>query len=128
MQTNMVGVFNFTKAVLNNMIENQSGAIINISSLAGKSGFVGGSTYAATKHAVMGFTRSLLLEIRKYNIKVCAVCPGSVSTDMIANSQLHSKNFSRILQPQDVAEVVNTVINLPIHATISEIEIRPTNP
>src|SRR4030042_1030863 len=75
---NLYGVNNFTRAVIDHMIANRSGSIINISSLAGKTAFVGGTMYSATKHAVLGFTKSLMLEVREYNIKVSAVCPGSV--------------------------------------------------
>ena len=126
--TNVYGVYNFTKAVLKNMIEMKSGTIINIASLAGKNGFVGGTMYTATKHAVMGFTKSLLLEVREYNIKVSAVCPGSVSTEMILNSPMAPLNIDKILTPNDIAEVVSLIINLPISANLSELDIRPTNP
>src|SRR3989339_583942 len=78
---NLYGVYNFTKAVIDNMIANRKGSIINISSLAGKNAFVGGTIYGATKHALMGFTKSLMLEVREYNIRVAAICPGSVNTD-----------------------------------------------
>ncbi len=125
---NMYGVFNFSKAVLPNMIDNNSGSIINISSLAGKNGFQNGTTYSATKHAVMGFTKSLFLEVRKYNIRVAAVCPGSVLTNLISNNEMSPKNPENILKPADVAEVVLSIIKLPVNALVSEIEIRPTNP
>ena len=65
---NLYGVYNFTKAVIDNMIANRKGSIINISSLAGKNAFVGGTMYGATKHALMGFTKSLMLEVREYCI------------------------------------------------------------
>jgi 3-oxoacyl-[acyl-carrier protein] reductase len=126
--TNIYGVFNFSKAVLNGMIENNRGSIINISSLAGKNGFKMGSTYAATKHAVMGFTRSLMLEVRDKGIRVAAICPGSVVTDMIINSELHPKSTESLLEPSDVAETVYSVLKLPARALVSEIEIRPASP
>ncbi len=128
MNTNVYGIYNFTKAVSPNMIENKKGTIINISSLAGKNGFVYGTMYAATKHAVMGFTRSLMLELREYNIRVVAVCPGSVMTDMISNAPVKPSNPDKILAPEDVASTVKSIIELPDRANISELEIRPTNP
>ena len=128
MEANMYGVFNFTKAVLDNMIERNSGNIINISSLAGKNPFVYGTTYSATKHALMGFTRSLLLEVRQYNIRVTAICPGSVNTDMISGTPIEPKDADRVLTPADIAETVFTILNLPVTALVSEIDIRPTNP
>ena len=125
--TNVIGVYNFTKAVIDNMIKRKNGTIINIVSQAGKMGFSYGTAYAATKHAVMGFSKSLMLEVRKHNIRVVAVCPGSVETDMINNSPIH-KNIKQVLKPQDIADIVATTINLPNRALISEIDIRPTNP
>lgn len=128
MEVNVYGIYNFTKAVISGMIENKNGSVINISSLAGKNGFVHGSMYSATKHAVMGFSKSLMMEVRDYNIRVAAVCPGSVATEMIANTPIQPKDNLKVLQPEDVAEVVSTVIKLPVRALVSEIEIRPTNP
>jgi len=124
---NLYGVYNFTKAVIDNMIANRTGSIINISSLAGKNAFVGGTIYGATKHALMGFTKSLMLEVREYNIRVAAICPGSVNTDFFIDKDI-KPDLDRILRPEDVAEAVVTIINLPIRALISEIDIRPTNP
>lgn len=126
--TNLYGVYNFTKAVLPDMIRKRSGSIINISSLAGKNGFVGGSLYAATKHGLMGMTKCLMLEVREHNIRVASVCPGSVGTDLILNTALSPLNPEKILSPSDVAEVVLSILNLPHRALISEVEVRPTNP
>jgi 3-oxoacyl-[acyl-carrier protein] reductase len=125
--TNVIGVYNFTKAVIDNMIKRKNGSIINIVSQAGKMGFSYGTAYAATKHAVMGFSKSLMLEVRKHNIRVITVCPGSVETGMIENSPIH-KNIKQVLKPHDIAEIVAAAIYLPNRALISEIDIRPTNP
>ncbi len=122
---NIYGVYNFTKAVINQMIERQNGYIINISSLAGKNSFVSGTMYAATKHALMGFTRSLMLEVREYGVKVAAVCPGSVDTEFFSG---HRMDNPKILQSDDIAEAVSVILRLPDNALISEIDIRPANP
>jgi 3-oxoacyl-[acyl-carrier protein] reductase len=122
---NLYGIFNFCKAVIGNMIERKSGTIINISSLAGKNVFAGGAMYSATKHAVLGFTGCFMQEVRKYNIKVAAVCPGSVETDFHSSG---SSTSYRKLMPEDVAETVSLIIKLPPRALVSEIDIRPTNP
>ncbi len=127
-ETNLVGIYNFCKAVINNMIAEKKGTIINISSLAGKVGFSHGTMYAATKHAVMGFSRSLMQEVRKYDVRVVSICPGSVVTDMIMDSPIHPEEKQELLQPQDIAEIVYTTLRLPTRALISEIEIRPNNP
>lgn len=128
LQTNVLGIYNFSKAVLPKMIEQRSGSIINISSLAGKNAFVGGAMYSATKHAVLGFTKSLMLEVREYNIRVSAICPGSVETTFGSSDKLNPMNKKNILLPEDVAEVVASVIRLPVRALASEIDLRPTNP
>ncbi len=124
---NLYGVYNFTKAVINHMIENRKGLIINIASLAGKNAFLGGTMYGATKHALLGFTKSLMLEVREYNIRVAAICPGSVDTDFNPNRNIVLEK-QNILLPEDVAETVVLVLKMPIRAMVSEIDIRPTNP
>jgi len=124
---NLYGVFNFSRAVLKGMIERKQGSIINISSLAGKNAFATGAMYAATKHALMGFTASMFLEVREYNIRVAVICPGSVNTEFFDGLSM-KPNKEKILQVEDIAEAVAAVLKLPIRALISEIEIRPTNP
>lgn len=125
---NIIGVYNFCKAVLPDMIKKKNGAIINISSLAGKNPFVGGTMYSATKHALMGFTKSLMLEAREFDVKIAAICPGSVNTELIADGPDKSIKAEKILKPSDVAETVLWILNSPSNALISEIEIRPLNP
>lgn len=124
---NLYGVYNFTKAVIDHMIANRNGSIINISSLAGKNAFIGGTMYGATKHALMGFTKSLMLEVREYNIRVAAICPGSVDTEFNPNREIISAKRN-ILLAEDVAETVVLVLKMPVRALVSEIDIRPTNP
>jgi NADP-dependent 3-hydroxy acid dehydrogenase YdfG len=120
---NLYGVFNFSHYVLPIMIKNKKGSIILIASLAGKNSFVNGAMYSATKHAALGFMRSLMLEVREYNIRVASICPGSVNTEFS-----HHPNKDKILQADDVAETVVDVIKMPVRALISEIDLRPTNP
>ncbi len=124
---NLYGVYNFTRAVAGKMIERRSGSIINIASLAGKNSFVTGTMYSASKHAVLGFTRSLMLELREYNIRVAAICPGSVATEFSSLPGM-KPNAEKILSADDVAESVMAILKLPVTALISEIDIRPTNP
>jgi NADP-dependent 3-hydroxy acid dehydrogenase YdfG len=124
---NVYGVYNFSRAVVGNMIKRKKGSIINIVSLAGKNGFIGGTMYGATKHAVLGFTKSLMMEVREYNVRVAAVCPGSVATEFGTGYNLQ-KEIQKVLAPEDVAHAVLSIINLPVRALISEIDLRPTNP
>ncbi|NWF49538.1 MAG: SDR family NAD(P)-dependent oxidoreductase [Ignavibacteriaceae bacterium] len=125
--TNLYGIYNFTKAVVNSMISKRSGSIINISSLAGKNSFVTGTMYSAAKHAVMGFTKSLMLELREYNIRVAVVCPGSVDTEFFNTTDIKPK-LEKILKPSDIAEIVSSIVKLPPNALMSEVDVRPTNP
>ncbi|MBP8675172.1 MAG: SDR family NAD(P)-dependent oxidoreductase, partial [Acetomicrobium sp.] len=82
MNVNTKGVFLFSKAVIPHMKKNKWGRIINVSSIAGKSGFPGLPHYSASKFAVVGFTNSLAKELAKDNITVNAICPGIVRTQM----------------------------------------------
>jgi len=104
------------------------GDIVNVASLAGRNGFVGGTAYVASKHAVLGFSRALMLEERKHNIRVIAVCPGSVATAMLANQPLLASNAGKILRAEDVADTILAALHLPERALVSELDIRPTNP
>jgi 3-oxoacyl-[acyl-carrier protein] reductase len=124
---NMRGLFLCTQQAIPFMESQKSGIIVNISSLAGKNAFVNGAGYAATKWALMGFSKCLLLEERQYNIRVVTVCPGSVDTAFSAHEE-GSNRKDKILSPQDVAETVLSAILMPARAMVSEIDIRPTNP
>ncbi len=128
--TNIRALYLITKGFLPHMIKEQSGTIINIASVAGKQGFATGSIYCASKHAVMGLSRALMLEVRQYNIRVCAICPGSVDTDFFrAESQTTlSSSKESVLSANDIAETILLAASLPGNAMIGEIEIRPTNP
>jgi 3-oxoacyl-[acyl-carrier protein] reductase len=128
MSTNLRSLFLVTRAVLPGMRQRKQGAVVNISSLAGKRGFPGGTAYSASKHAILGFSESLMLEVRKEGIRVVTICPGSVDTKMIHAQDLFEKDPARILKPEDVATAVLNVLQLPPRATISELEIRPSSP
>ncbi|MDP2207510.1 MAG: SDR family NAD(P)-dependent oxidoreductase [Bacteroidota bacterium] len=121
---NMRGLFLATKSVLPYMIKQNCGDIINISSLAGRNAFVGGAGYSATKWAVIGFARSLMLEVRQNDIRVITICPGSVNTSFSDNV----KNPSQMPQPEDIAKVVVDALSMPRNVMVSEIDVRPTNP
>jgi 3-oxoacyl-[acyl-carrier protein] reductase len=128
MTTNVRSLFLMTRAVLPAMRRRREGAIVNVASLAGRNGFVGGTAYTASKHAVLGFSRSLMLEVRKDNIRVVAVCPGSVDTSMLRDQPMLRADPSRILRPEDVADTILHALLLPARALVSELDIRPTNP
>ena len=113
MDTNLKGTFLFIKEVLPHMIENKSGGIIvNVSSGAGKSGFSNLSSYCASKFGMIGLTESVAKEIIDNNIKVMAICPGGVDTDMIkdmANDGFNKSN-TNLMQPEEVAKKIYDMI------------------
>ncbi|HTY36604.1 MAG TPA: SDR family NAD(P)-dependent oxidoreductase [Bacteroidota bacterium] len=124
---NMRAVMLVTQHGLKLMEQQRSGAIVNVASLAGRNAFIGGAGYAATKWALIGFARSLMLEVRDRNIRVITICPGSVDTSFSPSPKEPSRS-EKILDPQDVAETVLAALRLPERAMVSEIDIRPTNP
>ncbi|MEP7227761.1 MAG: SDR family NAD(P)-dependent oxidoreductase [Gemmatimonadales bacterium] len=128
MTTNVRSLYLVTRAVLPPMRKRKQGSIVNVASLAGRNGFVGGTAYTASKHAVLGFSRSLMLEVRKENIRVIAICPGSVDTSLLKDQPMLKAEPSRILQPEDVAATILHALTLPERALVSELDIRPTNP
>jgi NAD(P)-dependent dehydrogenase (short-subunit alcohol dehydrogenase family) len=128
MATNLRSLFLVTRAVLPGMLSRHQGDIVNVASLAGRNGFVGGTAYTASKHAVLGFSRALMLETRKQGIRVAAVCPGSVATGMLRDQPMLKADAERILRPEDVAATIVSILELPARALVSEIDIRPTNP
>ena len=125
MAVNVNAVYHATRAVLPGMIARRRGHIVNIASIAGRSAFPGGTGYVATKHAVLGFSESLMLEVRASGVKVSVVMPGSVATDMIVGD---SNDQSWMLKPEDVAEVVEGILKSPAHALTYQVEVRASNP
>jgi len=126
--TNVRSLYLTAHAVLPGMKARGQGDIINVASLAGKNGIANATAYSASKHAMMGFSRSLMLEVRSFGIRVITVCPGSVDTALMRQQSAFKVNFDRILKPEDVAEAVLGALQLPRRAMVSELEIRPSNP
>jgi 3-oxoacyl-[acyl-carrier protein] reductase len=112
-----------TRLVLAEMIEQNSGAIINISSVSGKSGEAGSSAYAASKFGLIGFTQSLYEEVREYGIKVSVILPGFVDTPMIP--PVKHLDRSKMIRPEDVADAVLFVLHASATSCPVEMTIRP---
>jgi 3-oxoacyl-[acyl-carrier protein] reductase len=125
---NVRGLFLATRESLPHLRKAKESVVVNVASLAGKNAFTGGGGYAATKHAVLGFSRCLMLEEREHGVRVLAICPGSVRTDFFDSHSTPKSRLDRMLSPDDVAESIIHMIRLPQRAMVSEIDIRPTNP
>ena len=109
---NLTGVFNCTKAVSGYMISNNSGTIINTSSIVGLYGNYGQSNYAAAKSGIMGLTKTWARELGKHNSTVNAVAPGFIATDMIntipskvIDAMKEKVPLRKLGTPDDVANV-----------------------
>ncbi len=111
--TNLTGAFNITKLCAKVMMKNREGSIVNISSIVGLRGNSGQANYAAAKAGLIGFTQSLAKELGPRNIRVNAVAPGFIETDMTAKlppeireEALKQISLKRFGKPDEVAEVV----------------------
>ena len=127
-QVNLMGTYYVTRAVLLNMIERQTGDIINISSTAGLSGNALTSAYSASKFAVLGLTESLMQEVRKHNIRVTALTPSTVATDMARELKLTDGNPEKVMQAEDMAELIIAQLKLNRRVFIKNSSIWSTNP
>ncbi len=125
---NVFGVYYATRAVLPSMIERQTGDIINISSTAGKSGSATTSAYSASKFAVFGLTESLMQEVRKHNIRVTAMAPSTVVTELAYSADLIKGDPERVMHPEDLAELVVAQLKLNRRVFVKETSIFSTNP
>ncbi|SHG99028.1 3-oxoacyl-[acyl-carrier protein] reductase [Flavobacterium micromati] len=127
-QVNLMGTYYVTRAILPNMIERKTGDIINISSTAGLNGNALTSAYSASKFAVLGLTDSLMQEVRKYNIRVTALTPSTVATDMAKELKLTDGNPDKVMQAEDMAELIVAQLKLNRRVFIKNSSIWSTNP
>jgi len=123
LNTNLRGVFYMIHALAPLMIKGKSGHIINISSLAGKNALPNGAAYAASKWGLNGLSYSVAEELRSHNIRVAVICPGSTNTEL---SPHEGKSASRMLQPDDVAHIVEMLVTQAPMSFASEVLLRPT--
>ena len=124
--TNLSGAFYCSRAAIERFHTNRGGWIINISSLAGKNPFAGGSAYNASKFGLNGFTEAMMLDHRNDNIRVSYIMPGSVDT-AFAGHEAKAKSDWKIA-PEDIAEVVLGILRMPSRTLISRVEVRPSRP
>lgn len=110
LDTSVNGTYYVTKAVLKNMIANKKGSIVNVASVSGVSGNAGQTNYSAAKGAMIAFTKALSAEVARYKIRVNAVAPGLIESEMTKDLPLKDMKkaipLRRIGAPEDVAECV----------------------
>jgi NADP-dependent 3-hydroxy acid dehydrogenase YdfG len=131
---NIKGVLYCTSAVVPYMLRQKSGHIINVSSVAGRIVFAGGSVYCATKHAITAFSEGLRKELSpKDNIRVSCIEPGAVSTELLEsitddsmNGFIQATKEMETLRSEDIANAISYVIQAPDHVNVNEVLIRPT--
>lgn len=125
---NLNGVFYCCHAAMPLLRESGEGYVFNISSLAGRNPFAGGAAYNASKFAVNGFTEAMMLDHRQDNVRLTTIMPGSVDTSFgDVAGQSHASAAWKI-QPEDIAEVVVSLLRLPSRTLVSRVEIRPSKP
>ena len=124
MSTNLRAPYLLIRALVPMMIEEKSGHIINISSLAGRNPLPNGAAYSASKWGLNGLTYSVAEELRQYGIRVSVIAPGSVNTHFGGSSG--GKDPGRKIQPADIAEIVAMLVTQAPQSFISEILVRPT--
>jgi 3-oxoacyl-[acyl-carrier protein] reductase len=127
-RVNIMGIYNVTRAVLPGMIEQKSGDIVNISSSAGQRGAPVASAYSASKFAVLGLTESLMLEVRKHNIRVTALTPSTVVTDLARDTNLVSGEPDNMMLPEDLAEILVSGLKLHPRVFVKTAGLWSTNP
>jgi len=126
LETNLFGIFYAVHYAAPLMKKNGGGFIVNIASLAAVNAFAGGSAYNASKFGLLGFSEAAMLDLRHDGIRIATVLPGSVSTDFM---HYHgNRNFSWMLEADDVAEAVADLVRFPDRAIPSRIDLRPSRP
>lgn len=131
---NLKGVIYCTAAVIPHMLQKGSGHIVNVSSVAGRLVFAGGTVYCATKHAVTAFSEGLRIEFSsRSKIRVTCIEPGVVATELL--DTITDESMSRFiettkkmeaLQAQDIASAILYALEAPPHVNVNEIMMRPT--
>jgi 3-oxoacyl-[acyl-carrier protein] reductase len=124
--TNLSGAFYCSKLALERFKKASCGFIINISSLAGKNPFAGGSGYNASKFGMNGFSEAMMLDHRHDNVSVSYIMPGSVATEFSGTSGEDKSDWK--IAPEDIADIVLHILQMPGRTLISRVEVRPSRP
>lgn len=123
--TNLTGAFHTLKATVD-LLKRSKGYYMTLASLAGTNFFPQGAGYNATKFGVVGFTQAAMLDLRKYDIKVTTIMPGSVATHF--NDNEPSAKDAWKIQPEDIGKLVVDLLTMHPRTLPSKIEVRPSRP
>jgi hypothetical protein len=130
---NVKGLLYVSKAILPKMIQNNSGFVVNIGSIAGKEVYPNGNVYCASKYAVNALNKAMRIDLNKYNIRVSAIHPGAVETEFsevrFKGDKEKAKNVYNgfdALQAQDIAEIIYFVVTRPQHVNIEDLVVYPS--
>jgi len=122
LNVNLMSAYHLTRTVLPRMMEQKSGHIFNMCSIASLHAYPNGGAYSISKYALAGFSRNLREEMKPHGIKVTAVYPGAAYTDSWAGSGVDPK---RIMQSADIATMVYAAAQLSPQACVEDIILRP---
>lgn len=130
---NVKGLLYVSKAILPKMVEQNSGFVVNIGSIAGKEVYPNGNVYCASKYAVNALNKAMRIDLNKHNIRVSAIHPGAVETEFsevrFKGNKEKAKNVYNgfdALQAQDIAEIIYFVVTRPQHVNIEDLIVYPT--
>jgi NAD(P)-dependent dehydrogenase (short-subunit alcohol dehydrogenase family) len=123
MAVNLRATFLFCQAVLPSMIERGRGTVLNMASTSSKRWYVGQGAYCAAKHGVLGLTKVLAEEMKPHGIRVSAICPGGVNTQMVQEER-DDIVPEEWMDPEDIGRLAVFLATLPPKAAIDEVVIR----
>ncbi len=118
---NVKAPFLLSKEFSNDMKKKKWGRIVNIGSSSSYDGFSETSIYSASKHAILGFSRSIQKELKSYGIRTCCISPGSIKTKM--GKQIKGQNYSTFINPKEIAEAILNLIQFDKEMMIPEIRL-----
>jgi 3-oxoacyl-[acyl-carrier protein] reductase len=127
-RVNVLGTLHATRAVLPGMIARRRGDVVNVASTAGEKGAATTAAYAASKAAMLRLTESLAAEVRKHDVRVTALLPSTVNTELAASVGLKIGPAERMMQAEDVADLVVGVLRLPPRVFVRDVAVLTTNP
>ena len=126
MAVNARAPFFICKEAIPYLKSSTSATIINISSVVGRLGYAHQAAYAASKHALMGFSKALAKEVQSYGIRVHTIAPGGVATDMVKTMRA-DLDVSKLIQPEEIADIVEFLLKHRGNALIDNIDVRRAN-